>query len=384
MRFLIAPDKFKDALDVDGVTAAMAAGVFDVFPAAEVVFAPMADGGEGTGQILADRLSGLRGDTLRKMQVTDPLGRSLEALWWRVEPGSLAVVEMATASGLAWLSPEERNPAQTTSFGTGQLIAGAFAEGCTEVLLAVGGSATVDGGAGALQACGFELLDASGRVLPAPARGRNLVEIAGLRPTPDVIPFGRMRILADVDSPLLGPRGAARLFGPQKGASPSDVMELEAGLEQWANVLRAFSGRAIKDMPGAGAAGGLPAGMVAAFGATIESGAEFVADQVLPPPDERFDWCLTGEGRFDEQTAGGKVVAVVARRMLRRGTPTVAFVGSVGGCGDEPPRGAGKRNELTEIVVIADAEIPLAQRLADTAANLRQSVATWCAGLATH
>jgi glycerate kinase len=369
LRILLAPDKFKEALSAEQVCAALAVGLRQVLPDAEVVTCPLADGGEGTGPVLAR----LTGATPRERTVLDPLARPRSACWWLTADARTAIVEMAQASGLFLLSPHERHAPSATSYGTGQLIAAALQAGASQILVCVGGSATVDGGAGCLQALGWELFDARERPIAAPATGAMLGRIARLR-APAATPAAEIHVLCDVDNPLLGPRGAAAVFAPQKGATPQEVRELEAGLRHWAGLLYRTTGRQVANLPGAGAAGGLPAALAAALQAQLRRGFEVVAEYAaLDAKLRECDLCLTGEGRLDEQTLGGKVVAGVAQHAAALGVPVVAFVGAV----------AADKNKLsvqlglTEIVVITPPDTPLTQALADTAQNLQRAAAAY-------
>ncbi|MEW6251167.1 MAG: glycerate kinase [Planctomycetota bacterium] len=381
MKILIAPDKFKDALDAEAAADAMAAGVRAAGPAAAVDLCPLGDGGEGTGRILAAAL----GATEQTAPVLDPLGRRRVARWWSAPRARLAIIEMAEASGLMLLAAGERNALHTSSYGTGQLLAAARAAGCARVLLCVGGSATVDGGAGCLQALGWRFFDAAGGELRAPMSGGTLAEIARIEPaqagSSELGRAGAERagglqvdVLCDVDNPLLGPRGAAPVFGPQKGATPEGVARLEAGLQHWANLLEAAHGRQVREVPGGGAAGGVPAGLFAALGARLRPGFDEVAQHVrLAERLAGCDLCLTGEGRIDDQTAGGKVVAGVAHLTKERGVPAVALVGAArlrpGQMLAEVIAALG----LAGIVVITPPGTALPQALAATADNLRRA-----------
>lgn len=385
MRVLVAPDKFKGALDAEAAAAAIAEGVRAARPDAEVVVRPMADGGEGTGAILAKAF----GAQERMAVVLDPLGRPRTARWWLCRGAAGAkrtgIVEMAEASGLALLDEPQRDPLRTSSFGTGQLLRAAIDAGCTRVLVGVGGSATVDGGAGCLQALGWVHRDRSGAVLEAPIRGGMVSAIDAVE-APVGGPAVEVNVLVDVDNPLLGTRGAAVVFGPQKGATPDGVRTLDTGLERWAVVLSKTQRRPSPEMAGMGAAGGLPFGLAAMFNARLRPGVEAVADavglrermkeMVGTPGSARAALCITGEGRLDEQTAGGKVVAGVARLAGEVGVPTVALVGAVRSAGDEPPHGdavqeLAERLGLRAIIAITPPDMPLAEALPRTAEHLR-------------
>lgn len=377
MKIVIAPDKFRDALEAADVAAALAAGVRAAVPEAEPDGCPLGDGGEGTGDVLA----GACGAQPQAAHVLDPLARPREARWWRLPDGRTAVVEMAEASGLALLTAGERNALRTTTFGTGQLLRAASDAGYTDVLLCVGGSATVDGGAGCLQALGWQLVDGTGKVLTEPACGGVLSRITELRP-PEQPSALTVRVLCDVDNPLLGPRGAAPVFGPQKGADSQAVRELERGLTRWSELLARTHGREVATRPGAGAAGGLPAGLMAALGATACSGFDEVADRVgLAKRLAACDLCLTGEGRIDDQTGYGKVVAGVARLAAAQRVPTIAFAGAACRTAGQSIESLARTLGLARIVIITSPGTPLPDALAGTALNLqraaRQTMAAW-------
>ncbi len=369
MHILIAPDKFKDALDAPGVAAAMAAGVRDAIPGAEVTCCPLGDGGEGTGRLLA----AARGMQSQAVGVLDPLGRPRQATWWLDTAGDAGIVEMAEASGLWLLAPQERDAIRTSSFGTGQLLRAAIGAGARALTLCVGGSATVDGGAGCLQALGWRILW-RGEEVPL-ACGGALDRVVAIEPPADVdvLRGVRLTILCDVNNPLLGPCGAAAVFAPQKGATPAQVATLQANLCHWADVLERATGVAVRDLPGAGAAGGLPAGLAAATGARLVGGFDEVARQVrLREHIRGADLVLTGEGCLDPQTAGGKVVAGVAALAARESSrPVLALVGAWRGAAHATRREAAARLGLREIIVITPPGTPLEVALAQTECHLR-------------
>ncbi len=369
MKVIVAPDKFRDALDADAAAAAMVAGVRVALPGTEVVTCPLADGGEGTGYLLARVL---RADE-RTATVDDPLGRPRRASWWLCPDDRTGIIEMAAASGLALLAPSERNALRTSSSGTGQLLAAALDAGCEHILLCVGGSATVDGGAGCLVGLGWELIDHAGATIVEPVSGGMLQRVAELRP-PAAAMHADIEILCDVDNPLLGVRGGAPVFGPQKGADSAGVRELERGLAHWADVLERCLGVDVRALAGGGAAGGLPAGLAAALGARIVPGLDEVARRVgFPEQLANCDLCLTGEGRLDGQTAGGKVVAGVARLAAERGVPVLALVGAVGLKAGQTIEDLARAVGVERIVVITLPGTPLTYALATTADNLRQA-----------
>jgi glycerate kinase len=371
VKFLLAPDKFKDALDARGACDAMAAGIRDVLPQAHVIACPMGDGGEGTGPLLAEALRARE----RRETVLDALGRECPARWWLADDGITAVIEMAEASGLWRLAPAERCAMRATSYGTGQLIHAALSSGARKLFLCVGGSATVDGGAGCLQALGWRMLDGDGRASASPLTGADLQRIATLQP-PASRPALEIEVLCDVDNPLLGPRGAAPTFGPQKGASPTEVQLLASGLTSWAGVLKQATGCKVADLPRAGAAGGLPAGLFCALGARLVSGFDALAQLVMLRDKLRdCDWCLTGEGRLDEQTFAGKVGVGVTRLAAEAGVPTAIFVGAaLLPAGENLDQLAGRLGAAL-IQVISPSGLPHELALAQTAINLRRATA---------
>ena len=371
MRILVAPDKFKDALDAHEVAAALAAGVRadDV----EIISCPLGDGGEGTGRLLADALQAEQ----RVSEVLDPLGRERAAYWWIDRKSRTGIIEMAQASGLHLLTPDERDPTRTTSYGTGQLTRAALDVGCRHLTLCVGGSATVDGGAGCLQGLGWRLLDAKGAPIEEPLAGAALPKVARIAP-PDAEMAADIEILYDVTNPLLGPRGAAAVFAPQKGASAAQVRQLEAALHHWANVLAGFATRDVSEIAGTGAAGGLPAGLVATTEARLRAGFDEVAHHLkLREKAADSDLILTGEGRLDEQTGSGKVVAGVARLGQELGKPVVACVGAARTATGEDPRQLGRRLGLQDVVVVTPPGTPTDVALARAADNLKEATARY-------
>jgi glycerate kinase len=385
VKILIAPDKFKDALSAAAAARAIAAGVAEVRPAAVLELCPLADGGEGSGAILAAAL----GTTEQCLAALDPLGRPGRARWWLAADRRLAVVELAEAAGLQLLRLSERNALRTTSYGAGQLLAAARDAGCREVLVCIGGSATVDGGAGALQALGWRIYDVAGAELPVPLRGADLWRVAAFRPPENVAAIGTVRVLCDVDNPLLGPAGAVATFGRQKFAPDypdweEAARQLEAGLENWRLRLEdaptaaaggAPADGALADQPAAGAAGGFGYGLAAALGARLVP----AADEILSVLD--FDrrlasagLCLTGEGRLDPSSLRGKVVGRVARAGRAAGVPVVALVGAVSGF-DAGLTAVAAEAGLARIEVITPAGVPLEQALQETGARLRAAAA---------
>lgn len=327
MKIVLAPDSFKGSLSARQVCQAMEAGIRRVLPHCEVVQVPMADGGEGTMQSLIDATNG----TCRTATVTGPLGQPVQARYGILGDGRTAVIEMAEASGLTLVPLAQRNPLLTTTYGTGELIRAALDDGCRTFLLAIGGSATNDGGAGMAQALGARLLDASGASLPF--GGGSLgqlqhVDVSQLDPRLAACSF---TTACDVDNPLCGPNGASHVFGPQKGATPDMVLRLDCNLSHYATILERDLGVQITDLPGAGAAGGLGAGMVAFLQADLQPGVEIVMQAAqLADKLQGADLVLSGEGQCDFQTAHGKTPFGVAKVADAAGVPLVLLAGSVG------------------------------------------------------
>ena len=327
MKVVVAPDSFKECLSAEHVARALARGVRAADPEAEVVCVPMADGGEGTVRALVAATAG----RLHQARVTGPLGGSVTAEFGVLGDGSTAVIEMAAASGLPLVAPERRDPTQTTTRGTGELIAAALDLGVDRLILGIGGSATTDGGAGMAQALGARLLDADGQ--PIDGTGGGLAHLARIDCSAMDVRLARVRVdvACDVDNPLCGPRGAARVYAPQKGATPAQVEELEANLAHFADCVERDLGLDVRRVPGAGAAGGLGAGLMAFLGGTLRPGIELVIDAVgLERKLQGADLVLVGEGRIDDQTAHGKVPVGVSRLARRLGIPAVAVCGALG------------------------------------------------------
>ncbi len=371
MKILIAPDKFKDAIDAATAARAIRAGIHGLQLDAECDLCPLADGGDGSGAILAAAW----GAHPRTASVHDPLGRTRNATWWYAPDAQVAIVEMAQASGLALLTQAERRATETTSFGTGELIVHAIDAGAHSVQLCAGGSATVDGGAGCLQALGWQLIDASGAPLPQPVCGGMLAQVRELRP-PASPPRCAICVLVDVRNPLLGPDGVVPAFAPQKGAHAEDLQLLETGMCRWADVLLRASGVDVSVLAGAGAAGGLPAAHHAALHAKLENGFDAIAAAVgLADRVRACDVVLTGEGRLDRQTSQGKVVGGVAKLARVHAKPVVAFVGDLAepDAGDQLARELG----LAEARVITPPATPLPIALRDAEYNLRNAAADW-------
>ena len=346
MKIVIAPQGFKAGISGLAAAEAIARGVAAVDPDAETVLAPVADGGDGTLNALVDATGG----QVFTSTITGPLGQPLEARWGVMGDGSTAVIEMALASGLALVPQRRRNPRVTTTAGTGEILKEAMDRGYTRVIVGLGGSATNDGGAGMATALGARFLDSEGRHLPpgGSALARlDRIETQGLHPA-----LGQATIIAatDVTNPLCGPDGASAVFGPQKGANPEMVQELDAALANFARVVARDLHRDVSEEPGAGAAGGLGAGLMAFAGATLQSGIDMVCEVLqFDALLQGADLVITGEGRADRSTIFNKAPAGVARHAQAHGVPTVLLAGSLGSGYEEL-----YEHGLAAVVCIAD------------------------------
>lgn len=326
MKIVIAPDSFKDSLSAQAVADAIASGLAEVWPHAELIKCPMADGGEGTIEALLAACNG----ELMSASVSGPLGAPVTAHWGWLADSRTAIIEMAMASGLQLLTLAQRDACVTSTEGTGQLISAALDAGARRVILAIGGSATNDGGSGMLTALGARFLDADDQPL-APG-GLALAELARI----DLSGFDPrlsdvcIEIAADVDNPLCGPNGASFIFGPQKGASPEQVMALDAALGCFADQTAQVLGEDLRNSPGSGAAGGMGFAAKAYLKASFRAGVEVVADLTgLEQALIGADLVITGEGRFDAQTLRGKTPLGVARVAQRRQVPVIVLAGTL-------------------------------------------------------
>jgi glycerate kinase len=327
MRVVIAPDKFKGSLTASNAAQAMARGVRSVLSSVEIDEVPMADGGEG----IVEALVTATGGTFHTIEATGPLGKPVQATFGTLGDGRTAVVEMATASGLVLVPDDQRDPLSTTTRGTGELLLAAVAKGARRLIVGIGGSATNDGGAGLAQALGFRLLDADGQEIETGGGPLGRLDRIERGDEESGLADVEIAVACDVTNPLCGPDGASAVYGPQKGATPAMVAELDRNLANLARVVARDLGVSIADVPGAGAAGGLGAGLLAFAGGRLERGVDLVIDAVgLKDRLQDADLCLTGEGSLDAQSAFGKTAVGVSRLARSVGCPTVALVGSIG------------------------------------------------------
>lgn len=332
MKIVIAPDSYKGSLSALEVARAMERGVLSVFSQAEVKKIPIADGGEGTVEALVTATGG----QLRRTEVYDPLGNRIVAQWGVLGDGLTAVIEMAAASGLPLVPHDKRDPRVTTTYGTGELIKAALDAGLRKIIIGIGGSATNDGGTGMARALGVRFLDVAGGEVAA--GGGSLAEICRIDTTgldPRLLNT-EIVVACDVDNPLCGTRGASAVFGPQKGATPEMVQQLDAGLAKYANCAMQATGRDVADKAGAGAAGGLGAGLMFFTPAKLKPGVEIVLDAVGFSDIVRdADIVITGEGRTDFQTAFGKAPVGVAKVAKTHGVPVFCISGGLGDGADD-------------------------------------------------
>ena len=325
---VIAPDSFKESLNAEKTARCIADGVRKVFPDLNIIQVPMSDGGEGLVHTL---VTATGGQTI-ECTVTGPLGENVTSFYGILGDGKTAVIEMAAASGLPLIPLTRRNPLYTSTYGTGELIRLALDSGCRKVIVGIGGSATNDGGAGMAQALGARLLTARGGAIKAGAIGLEQLDSIDLCQLDARIKETEFVVAVDVDNPLCGPQGASYIYGPQKGADAAMLPRLDGILKHYARVIKRDVGSDVAAIPGAGAAGGLGAGMVAFLGARLSPGVEVVLEVVKLERilAQGVDLVITGEGEINHQTACGKVPVGVARLAKKYGIPVIALAGSVG------------------------------------------------------
>lgn len=358
MRVVVAPDKFRGVLTAHQAVEAIARGIRAARPHVEINPIPMADGGEGTLDVLLDADGGQR----RQVAAHGPLGEPVDVTVGLIRHASTAVIELAKVAGLDLVPDTKRDPLVTSTYGVGELIRAAAQSGVEEIILAVGGSATVDGGAGLMQGLGLSLIDQSGTPMPTGVGGGALSSIRRVvwNDPPDALDGIQFTIAVDVLNPACGPSGAARVFGPQKGATPKDVETLEHDMAHWADLLEQSTGRLIRDEPGTGAAGGVALPLLAYFNTQIVPGVDLTSSATaLVDFISDADLVITGEGRLDRQSLMGKVVGSVGRMCRGADVPCVAIVGI---------KGEGADDCLAVLDRIATLDAPMSE----TAARLEQ------------
>lgn len=326
MKIVIAPDSYKESLSALAVATAIEQGFCEIFPSAEYVKLPVADGGEGTVEAMVAATQG----EIVNVRVTGPLGESVEGFYGRSGDQESAFIEMAAASGLERVPPAQRNPLKTTSWGTGELIHHALDAGVKHIIIGIGGSATNDGGAGMVQALGAKLLNAQGEQIgPGGGELENVsrIDISGLDKR---LAGCRIEVACDVTNPLTGEEGATAVFGPQKGATPEMIARLDKALEHYATVIARDLDVDVLNLAGGGAAGGMGAALYAFCGAHLRQGIEIVTDALhLDQQVADADLVITGEGRIDSQTIHGKVPVGVAKIAKRYNKPVIGIAGSL-------------------------------------------------------
>jgi len=355
MKIILAPDSFKESLSAVQVCAAMTRGIRAAAPHAEIIAIPLADGGEGTTETLTAAADG----EMRQARVTGPLGQPLVAHYGLIDGGDTAVIEMAQASGLQRVAQNQRNPLHTTTFGTGELIRAAIEDGVRRLIIGIGGSATNDGGAGMAQALGVKFYQ-NNKEITQPLTGALLaaitdIDVASLDPRMQNV---KIRVACDVDNPLLGERGAAGVYAPQKGADAESVAQLEKNMARFYDLVESRT-RSVRNIAGAGAAGGLGAGLMAFLNAELGAGIDIILSACRF--DERIqqaDLILTGEGKIDRQTIMGKTISGVLQRAAKQNIPVVAVSGALSTEAEELySRG------MLSMFSICDAPMPLSEAI---------------------
>ncbi|MBL8396602.1 MAG: glycerate kinase [Candidatus Accumulibacter sp.] len=372
MQIIVAPDSYKGCVSAVMVAQAMSCGIRRVFPDAEVRQIPIADGGEGT----VDALLAATGGQRRRHLVRGPLGQPVEADWGILGDGRTAVIEMAAASGLTLIDSARRNPLLTSTFGTGQLLSAALDAGLRKIIIGIGGSATNDGGAGMARALGIRFTDDDGNELPEGGGALAKLQQIDLSKLDRRLSTSEIVVACDVDNPLCGPRGASAVFGPQKGATPEMIVELDAALGRYAEVARAATGRDIADVAGGGAAGGLGAGLLLFTPAQLRPGIDLVLDAVdFVNVVKDATFVITGEGHTDFQTVFGKAPIGVAKVAKRHGVPVFCLSGGLGlGRGADEVLSHG----IDAVLSICDRPMTLEDGMRDANALIENAAARLC------
>ncbi|WP_434144617.1 glycerate kinase [Photobacterium leiognathi] len=362
MKIIIAPDSYKESLTAMEVATAIENGFRQVIPNAEYIKLPMADGGEGTVQSLVDASNG----TIIERSVTGPLGEQVNGFFGLMGDGKTAIIEMAAASGLHLVSPELRNPMLTTSFGTGELILAALDKGVEHIIVGIGGSATNDGGIGMAQALGVRFLDENNKQISYSGGALDRLHRIDINNIDPRLASVKLEVACDVDNPLCGEKGASQVFGPQKGATPEMVTQLDNNLAHYAEIIKRDLGKNVKDMAGAGAAGGMGAALLGLFNAQLRPGIEIVMDAVnLADVLQDADLVITGEGRIDSQTIHGKTPIGVARAAKRFNKPVIGIAGCLSyDCNVVHEHG------IDAVFSVVPRSVSLAEALAEAAINV--------------
>lgn len=372
-KVVIAPDSFKESLSAMEVAEAIERGFRQIYPQVQYVKLPMADGGEGT----VDSMVAATGGEIVSVEVTGPLGQPVSAFYGLLGQGETAVIEMAAASGLHLAPKERRDPRVTTSYGTGELILAALDRGVKAIILGIGGSATNDGGAGMMQALGARLLDDQQQPLPPGGAGLARLAQIDLSAVDPRLQQVSVTVACDVDNPLCGPHGASAVFGPQKGATPEMVTQLDAALSHFGSLLQQATGREVLNAPGAGAAGGMGAALLGMLNASLRPGIEIVIETLrLEEALRDADLVITGEGRLDSQSIHGKTPIGVARVAKRHGLPVIGIAGSL-----SKDYQVVHQHGIDAAFSVLDRVVTLEEALTDAATNLevtaRNVAALW-------
>lgn len=327
MKIVVAPDSFKGSLTAIEVSIAIEQGIREVFPEAEVIKIPMADGGEGTVQCLVNATGG----KVLEEKIIGPLGDEVLAFYGILGDRKTAIVEMAAASGLILIPESKRDPLVTTTYGTGQLIKAALDQGCRKMIIGIGGSATNDGGAGMVQALGVKLLDQEGKEVGFGGGELKKIVKIDISCMDNRLSDTKVLVASDVNNPLCGPQGASKIYGPQKGATPEVIEELDKSLAFFAELIKRDLNKEVKDIPGAGAAGGLGASLMAFLNAELRPGIEIIIEIVkIEQIIRESDLLITGEGRIDAQSVFGKVPFGLGKMAKKYNVPVIAIVGEIG------------------------------------------------------
>jgi glycerate 2-kinase len=365
VHILIAPNAFKNALEAAAAAEAIRRGLRQSKLRCTTECFPVGDGGDGTAALMIKKCGG----KIFKAKVSDPLGRKINATFGLIDKGKTAVIELADASGLRLLRKNEFDPLRTSTFGTGELIKSALDKKARKLILGVGGSATVDGGVGILQALGVRFLDARGKVLPNSPENMIHLESIDLSGLDKRMARCILTILCDVENPLLGKHGAAKVFGPQKGATPSAVKKLEAGLKFFSEIIFRQTGRKIAKMKHGGAAGGVPAGLSGLLNANLANGiGHFLGVTHFDAALRKADLVVTGEGSIDEQTLHGKGPFGVALRAKRKNIPVIGLAGKI-----SVKRNSRLKEYFDLLLPISDEAVKLETAMQRTAQNLRRT-----------